>query len=168
MPPSTDQVLFQAISTPQRHSRPRLRTLALLALLPATAIGTMFLLLGAWPVMGFMGLEAGLVVALVALHRRNAAQTTEMILLTPDSLRVLRAAGARREEHALPAYWARVTLTERPGRVSELTVSHRGESIEIGRFLAEEEKRDLAGALEAALASLRSPRFDNPQLRQGA
>jgi uncharacterized membrane protein len=42
----------------------------------------------------------------------------------------------------------------------------RGSEVEIGRLLGDEQKRDLAGALEAALRRLREPAFDNPQLRE--
>jgi hypothetical protein len=39
--------------------------------------------------------------------------------------------------------------------------------VEIGQLLGEDDKRDLAAALDAALTRYRNPVFDNPQLRDG-
>jgi uncharacterized membrane protein len=47
-----------------------------------------------------------------------------------------------------------------------LLASARGRSVEIGRFLAPAEKRDLADALDAALRSYRNPVFDNDVLKR--
>jgi uncharacterized membrane protein len=44
-------------------------------------------------------------------------------------------------------------------------IGQRGQESEIGLYLNEDEKRDLARALTAALGRYREPRFDNPQLR---
>jgi uncharacterized membrane protein len=56
-------------------------------------------------------------------------------------------------------------LEDRPGRVSRLVVLTRGGETEIAATLGEEEKQDLAAALQAALHRARRPDFDNPQLR---
>ena len=47
-----------------------------------------------------------------------------------------------------------------------LLLATRGVQEEVGRALGEEEKRDLARALRAALHRSRNPVFDNPQLRE--
>ena len=68
----------------------------------------------------------------------------------------------------LDPYWTRLRLEERPGRVSLLLLRQRQRDVEIGKLLGEEQKRDLAAALEAALRRYREPVFDNPQLREDA
>ena len=68
----------------------------------------------------------------------------------------------------LDPYWARLRLEERHGRVSLLLLRQRQRDVEIGKLLGEEQKRDLATALEAALRRYREPVFDNPQLREDA
>lgn len=168
-PPPTqpDAVLFEAICTPPNALG--LRGLWLVAGLFAAGslvTGGLFLVLGAWPVLGFCGAEAVLVLALLALYRRRARRAMESVVLTETRLTVRRHdARGRREELALDPYWARLRLEERPGRVSALLLVQRARVVEVGAMLGEDEKRDLAGALGAALRRYREPVFDNAQLR---
>jgi uncharacterized membrane protein len=162
-------VLFEAVSTPPRSLSARgMRWFCALAV-PAVAIpALLFAFLGAWPILGFAGLELALVIGLLALHRRWTARQVEVVVLTEDSLRVLAADGrGGRQEVALEPYWARLELTEEPGGVPALRLSARGRSVEVGRYLSAEEKVSLADALSGALRRYRTPVFDNPQLRDG-
>ena len=119
---------------------------------------------GAWPIIGFNGLEIGLAVWLLRTNARRAG-TTEMLLLSSDGLRIVRTTPAgRRTERVLKPGWLRCTVEQRAG-VSVLWLVDRGFRMEVGAELAEAEKRDLASALERALRGLQAPRFDNPQLR---
>ena len=123
-------------------------------------------LLRAWPVTGFAGAE--LVLAAVLL-RMNAlgARASELLLLTPEALRLVRTdARGRRQERVLQPTWLAVQMEERPGRVPALWVAAHGVREELGRFLGEAEKRDLARALAEALHRWRNPVFDNPQLTE--
>jgi uncharacterized membrane protein len=162
-----DPVLFEAICTPPRSLGRRGGTvLALLVLAGSAGVGALCLAMGAWPVLGFVGVELALVLGLMALHRRWSRRAMEEVVLTGGRLLVRRTdAGGRRREHSLDAYWTRLSLEERPGAVSTLLLRQRGLSLEIGALLGEEQKRDLAEALGAALRRYRDPVFDNPQLR---
>jgi uncharacterized membrane protein len=123
-----------------------------------------FALMGAWPVLGFVGVEIALVLGMLLAYRRRSARAVEWVLLAGNRL-LVRNAGDRREEVSLDPYWARVSLEERPGQVQRLFVTARGQRVELGRFLSEAERRDLAAALSGALRRYREPVFDNPQLR---
>lgn len=161
-------ILFEAISTPPRSLSDRgMKWLCMLAV-PAAAIpAILFAILGAWPVLPFVGAELLLVLGLVALHRRWSAAQVEVVVLTPDRLRVTAADGrGGRQEVVLDPYWARVEATERPGAVPLLRLAARGQGVEIGRYLNAREKAELAAALQHALRQFRSPSFDNPQLRE--
>ena len=125
--------------------------------------GLLFLILGAWPVLGFAGAELLLVLGLFAMHRARAGRCVERIALDQEGLRIRRVDGVgQAHEAVLDPYWARVRLAGEGGR---LMVGHRGRQAEIGLFLNADEKRDLAQALAGALSRYREPRFDNPQLR---
>ena len=167
MPAQPEPVLFEAICTPSRSLGRRGMRLVAAALLGGSAVtGGLFLALGAWPVLGFTGLEATLVLGLMGLHRRWSRRSMEVLVLTGDRLTIRRTDGrGRREEFSIDPYWARLRLEERPGRVSLLVLRQRGRAIEIGRLLGDEQKRDLAGALGDALRRWREPVFDNPQLQ---
>jgi uncharacterized membrane protein len=162
-----ETILFEAVTKPPAPLSARgLRLLCVLAALAAAVPAIVFTLMGAWPVLGFLGLEVAVVLGLVAAHRRWSQAAVESVRLTEGRLLIRRADGRGRQESAeLEAYWTQVTLEERPGAVPVLTASARGRSAEIGRFLAETEKRALADALQAALRRYRNPVFDNAQLR---
>jgi uncharacterized membrane protein len=167
MSPCATPPLFEAIFTPARSLGRRGMWVLSLALAGLSVLtGGLFLVLGAWPIIGFTGMEAALVLGLVALHRRWSARAQEVLVLTEARLTISRTdVRGRREELALDPYWTRLRLEERPGRVSLLVLRRRGEAIEIGRLLGEAQKRDLATALDDALRRWREPVFDNPQLR---
>jgi uncharacterized membrane protein len=164
-----DRILFEAICTPPRSlDRRGMRLLAGGVLAGSLGVGGVCSLLGAWPVLGFTGAEAALVLGLLAVHRRWSARSMEVLVLTEGSLTIRRTdARGRREALVLDPYWARLRLEERPGRVSLLVLQQRQRSIEIGKLLGEEQKRDLAASLQEALRRYREPVFDNPQLREG-
>ena len=171
MSASRNPILFEAICTPARSLGRRGMVIVCGAVLPGPplTIGIVCSLLGAWPVLGFAGLESALVLGLMALHRRWAARSMEVLVLTEDSLTIRRTDGhGRREALTLDPYWARLRLEERHGRVSLLLLRQRQRDVEIGKLPGEEQKRDLATALEAALRRYREPVFDNPQLREDA
>jgi uncharacterized membrane protein len=132
------------------------------------ATGLRFWLIGAWPVAIFAALEIGLFLILFARHTR-AMRRTELILLTPGELTIIRTDPAgRRSERRLQPAWLNVMLQDRTGRVPALFLATRGVREEIATCLGESEKRSLAAALGTALHRLRNPRFDNPQLRDPA
>jgi uncharacterized membrane protein len=163
-----DPVLFEAICTPPRSlGRRGMLVVSGLLLAGLAAIGGICLAFGAWPVLGFAGVEAVLALGLMGLYRRWSRRAMEVVVLTGDRLLIRRTDGrGRPEEVSLDPYWVRLALDERPGRVSALLLRSRGRSLEIGLLLGEEQKRSLAEALATALRRYRNPVFDNPQLRE--
>ena len=163
-------ILFEAVCAPPCSFTPRaFRALAVLAALGAAWPVIVMLWLGAWPVLGFLGAELGLVLGLVAWHARRSARVVETLLLTGDTLSVTRSdARGRRNCFDLDPYWARARLIEDAGGTCRLLVQHREGALEIARSLGAEDKRALARALTEALSRYRNPVFDNPQLRDGA
>src|SRR6266478_2509833 len=91
-------------------------------------VGLPMLILGAWPVLGFMGLDVWL---LWWLFKRSYldARRSETLLLTDRELIVDRVApDGEREQHRLDAYWLQVDRGER------LVLSSRGNRVVVGRF----------------------------------
>jgi uncharacterized membrane protein len=120
-----------------------------------------FILFGAWPVAGFIGLD---VAALYFAFRANfrAARAYEDLLLTPFELRFAKvsAKGARAEWTFNPA-WVRLDRVEHEEfGTQRLAFVSRGRSVEVGPFLGPQEKAQLAANLSSALAEARrGPRF---------
>ncbi len=148
--------LFEALLTPHRSLTPR-GFLLLMGLLCALSFGSglAFILSGAWPVMGFLGLDVLLVWWAFRANYRHARQS-ERLVLTRDSLAVERGThhGRRRRWTFQPA-WVRVEIAEPAEPDTPLTLTSHGRRLSIGSFLAAEERLDLAKALRAALAEAR-------------
>jgi uncharacterized membrane protein len=157
---------FEAVIVPHRSlSRHGLRALSAILAGLCALIGLRFWWLGAWPVLAFSGPEIGIAIFLFYLNARRA-RACELVTLHDDHVRIVRVSpSGQRHESSLPSSWLNVVLDEQPGRVPRLLLSTRTARAEIGAVLGEDEKRDLAKALEVVLHDARNPRFDNPQLR---
>ena len=153
--PDDDRVLFDAVLTPHRSLSPLGFLLLMTALVTVSFLaGAFFLVAGAWPVAGFLGLDVLLVYIAFRINYRRA-RTYETLHLTRRALSVRRVdpSGRERRWQFTPA-WLQVLLDDR--RASPLTLRSHGKSLAIGGFLTAEERRGLAEALTAALAEARS------------
>lgn len=122
--------------------------------------GMAFLLMGAWPVFGFFGLDVLLIYLAFQLNYR-AGRLYETIDISPAQLVLTRVHPAgRRDTFEFNPYWARVRLRENlPGGGTALSLSAQGHEELFGRFLTDEERRDVADALTGALLRARSAQF---------
>jgi uncharacterized membrane protein len=117
--------------------------------------GMLFLALGAWPVLGFFGLDVLLVYIAFQLNYRTA-RLYETLDLTPASLVLTRVhPSGRQEQFDCNPYWARVNLRELPDGRTALSVVSRGTELAFGAFLTDDERRDLASTLREALLAAR-------------
>jgi len=151
--------LFHAVLTARRSLGGRGLAWAAGALLGLAAVSmAVFLLVGAWPVAGFVGVEVAAAVVLLVLHHR-AGRAREEITLDSVALRVARIDRAgRRAEETLPPGWLRVALKPADGaRAAHVELTTHGRSLAVGAFLTGEEQAEFAAALEQALALWRSP-----------
>lgn len=159
-------IVFEAAISPYRSLSPRgLRMLAMAIAVLVAVTGLRFWAIGAWPVTLFSVVEIGLAVFLLRLNA-SRARASELILLSEDTLRIVRTDWrGRRQELALPVGWLNAVMEEAHGKVPRLLLVAHGVREEIATALGEQEKRDLWAALRDALHRLRSPHFDNLQLR---
>jgi uncharacterized membrane protein len=150
-------VFFDAVLHPYR-SLPRQGFVALMVLLGGVSlcVGVGFVLIGAWPVCGFFGLDVLLVYLAFRLSYRSARQH-ETVRLTDESLTVERVGvrGERRHWQFQP-YWLRVVLEEPDEDTNRLILTSHGRSLVLGSFLAPAERRHLADGLKDGLARWRA------------
>lgn len=122
------------------------------------AAGLAFLLRGAWPVMGFLGLDALLIYGAFRLNYR-AARLREFIELTESELKLTRVyPSGRSKSWTFNPYWVRLELEEYETQADRLSLRSHGQVLIFGSFLSDEEKRGFAEALTAALRGLREAR----------
>lgn len=153
--------LFHAVLTAQRSlgGRGLAWAAGVLGVLAAVTMAV-FLVLGAWPVAGFVGAEVGVAVLLLVVHHR-AGRAREELTLDEAALTVARIDWAgHRQEVRLPPAWLRVALQPPAGsRAGHIELATHGRTLAVGAFLAPEEQAELAAALERALSRWRAPAF---------
>jgi uncharacterized membrane protein len=147
---------FHAVLTPYRSLGPRGFLILMFALgAMSFATGIVFLIAGAWPVLGFFGLDVLIVYVAFRLNYRSG-RAYETVDLTPDRFTLTRVhPSGRQEQFDCNPYWARVKLREWPDGRTMLSVASQGKELAFGRFLTDDERRDLASALSEALLAAR-------------
>ena len=150
---------FNAILTPHRSLSPfGFVVLMSLISLVSFVVGLYFLLLGAWPIMGFFGLDVLLIYIAFRLNYRSGREY-ETVDLSPDLLKLTRVDPAgRAKTYDFNPYWVRVGLTEEHDGRNIMWLASHGRELVFGRFLSDEERREFAEALGLALANARSER----------
>jgi uncharacterized membrane protein len=149
---------FNAVLTPHRSLGPTgFAVLMAGVCLVSFGTGLLFYLLGAWPVIGFMGLDVALIYIAFKLNFR-ALRLYETVDLTQHTLTVTRVTpSGQSQSWRFNPYWVRLSVQERVGRSSELSIASHGERLVFGSFLTDEEREDFASALGSALSAARSP-----------
>jgi len=152
-----DPQLFAAVITPHRSLTPRGFVIFMLCLGALSfASGVTFVLMGAWPVCGFFGLDV-LVVYLAFRANYRSARAYEEVTVTPSELTVRQVShrGAVRE-WTLNPLWVRLEriVHEEFGIERLFLVSH-GRRLPIAAFLGPHEKASFALALAGALGEAR-------------
>ena len=157
--------IFSATLTPYRSLGPTGFLILMSCLGGASfATGVVFILLGAWPVFGFLGLDVFLVyVAFRANYR--AANAYEEVTVTASELTVRKVTprGRVRQEWTANPLWVRLQqdIHEEFG-VERLFLISRGERLAIAGFLGPEEKKSFAQALSQALFEAKRGATRNP------
>jgi uncharacterized membrane protein len=163
--PALEQpTLFSARLTPHR-SLNRTGFLVLMTFLSVVsfATGIAFLLMGAWPVVGFLGLDVLVIYWAFRVNFRRA-NATEDITVTPSELRVRRVSHRGHvAEWVLNPLWVQLDQkVHAEFGIERLYLVSRGRRVSIGNFLGADEKANFAKALLAALQAAKRGITYNP------
>ncbi len=150
--------LFAATLTPHRSLSPRgkrvvIGLVAALALVP----GIVFYVAGAWPVVGFMGLDVVAIwIALTVSMRGGRAY--EVVTLWPGTLEIKKidAKGAEDVLTFIPFNVRFVIDRDYNERLTGLWLKERDRKIALGAFLSAEEKLSFSKAFGTALKKARA------------
>jgi uncharacterized membrane protein len=163
--PTLDQpTLFSARVTPHR-SLNRTGFLVLMTFIGAVSFiaGIAFWMMGAWPVLGFFGLDVLVIYWAFRINFRSA-DATEDIVVTPSELRVRRVSHrGRLIEWSFNPLWVQLEQTGDPEfGIEHLYLVSRGRRVSVGHFLGPDEKASFAKALLAALQTAKRGITYNP------
>lgn len=150
-----EPTLFEARLQPHRSLTPMgfLAVMAVLAGVSFTA-GIAFLMMGAWPVFGFFGLDV-LLVYLAFRANFRAARAYEDIRVTPNLLAVrqVSARGDARESEFNPRWVRLETARDEDYGMMRMALVSRGATLVIGAFLGPRQREQVAHGLAGALAT---------------
>ncbi|MBT4702391.1 MAG: DUF2244 domain-containing protein [Rhodospirillaceae bacterium] len=146
---------FQTVLRPHRSASVKaINTLIYImaGLWAIVALG--FSSVGAWPVMGFLGLDVVLLYS--ALHWNNrTGRAYESIDLTEDTLTIEKIdPWGHHQSWSFQPYWLRVELAKMEQGRTQLALRSHGKSLTIGAFLTDAERENLANTLRHELAVL--------------
>ncbi len=152
--PDAEPTLFSAIITPHRS----LGGLGFFILMGVVSIvsfvaGMVFLLMGAWPVFGFFGLDVLLIYWAFRINYRRALAYEE-VMVTHTELRVRKVSHRGKvAEWTLNPLWVRLDRdTHAEFGIERLFLVSRGRKLAIAGCLSPPEKESFAAALSAALS----------------
>jgi uncharacterized membrane protein len=148
-----EPALFSALVTPHR-SLSRAGFLIVMAAVGGISFvaGTVFLLLGAWPVFGFFGLDVLLVYWAFRVNYRAAAAFEE-VTVTACELRVRQVSHrGKASEWSFNPLWVRLEREDNEEfGLQRLFLVSRGRRLPVASLLGPREKESFAAALGAAI-----------------
>jgi uncharacterized membrane protein len=151
---------FRALLTPHRSLGPA-GFLILMMLVAGVSFvtGVIFLMIGAWPVFAFFGLDVLLIYLAFRMNYRSG-RLFETVELTPWRLRITRVepSGASQDWEFNP-YWVRVHVPEAVDGRTALQLVTQGRAFEFGRFLTDDERKEFGAVLADELAKARTARI---------
>jgi uncharacterized membrane protein len=145
--------IFEAVITPHR-SLGQVGFIVLMCAVGAISFfaGMFFLILGAWPVFGFFGLDVLLLYWAFRINYGRAA-AYEIVTVTPTELKVRQVSHRGRvREWVLNPLWVTLDkVTHEAYGMERLFLVSRGKRLQIAGFLGPDEKASFAEALANAL-----------------
>lgn len=156
---SIGRIYLDAVLEPPRSLSPRGFNRVMLTLGAFSfVLGLTFLINGAWPVTGFMGLEIlALWLVFRISFRKQCART--YVRVTADDVLVRMVDGWGRERSArLAAHFARVEFDRTADGPNALRLATSSKAYALGEFLTPNERESFARRLDQALLDARQER----------
>ena len=154
---AADAVLFAARIHPHRSlTRAQFRLLLGLVATISFFATLPFVIMGAWPVAGFMGLDVLAVYLAFKASFRSARAYEDVRVTVLELLLAKVSARGRRAEWRFNPAWVRLERQEHEEfGIQRLDLVSRGTRIELANFLGPDEKANFAQRLTRALAEAR-------------
>jgi uncharacterized membrane protein len=162
------RIYLDAVLEPPRSLSPRGFNRVMLGLgAMSLIVGLVFLATGAYPVVGFMGLEIlALWLVFRASFRAQSART--YVLVTADAVTVRKVDGRGRERRAkMSSHFTRVELDRAASGAHALRLKSSDRAYALGEFLTPRERETFARRLDQALFEARRERHTEPETEPG-
>ena len=150
---TAEPAIFSAIITPHRSLGSTGFLVLMLCIGGVSFVsGIVFLLLGAWPVFGFLGLDVVLIYVAFRANFRTA-RAYEEVTVTASELTVRKVShrGGVREWTLNPVWVQLDRIVHEEFGIERLFLVSRGRRLSVAAFLGPDEKASFARALSAAI-----------------
>ena len=153
-----DAPIFAASLRPYRSLSPRGFMFVMLALVSCSfTAGLAFWSMGAWPVVGFFGLDILLVQLAFRLNYRQALASEEIVVFRHRMTVTSTSPKGETRAAEFNPYWAKIEVERHPeAGVTRVTIASHGKRLDIAGFLGPWERESFAKALGSALAEARA------------
>jgi uncharacterized membrane protein len=153
-------IYLDAVLEPPRSLSPRGFNRVMLALGSVSFLsGVYFIAVGAWPVMGFLGLEI-LALWLVFRFSFRAQRARTYVRVTAEAVDLRKVDGWGRERRAsFAAHFARVEFDRQAAGPHALRVASSARAYIVGEFLTPRERETFARRLAQAISDARRERY---------
>ena len=153
-----DEPIFSALLTPHRSlGRTGFAILMGILGLISLFVGLLFWSIGAWPIVGFFGLDVLLLYIAFRLNYRSAKAREEVtVSRTRLDIRKIAPSG-RAEDHLFNPFWAKFAVSRHDEiGITSMTVEGQGRRVPIGSFLNPDDRESFATAFGRALATAKA------------
>lgn len=151
----SEMPFFTAVLTPHRSLGPN-GFLVLMVCLGAVSFvaGILFLMIGAWPVFGFFGLDVLLIYLAFRLNYKAARAYEEISISRTEVIIRKVGPGKKREEYVFNPFWVRLSVTKLSDEgVTNIALLNRDQKIDLGNFLNPQDRTSFAAAITRALSA---------------
>lgn len=146
---------------------------AFIALMVAISVisfsaGLFYMMMGAWPVLPFFGLDVFLVWLAFKISYRDG-RAREYVRVDARDIEVVRQLPTgHRRRYRLPTAWVTLRLINPKAHQSQIALTAHGRALILGQFLSPPERGSFAKALEKAILAARQSLSEGPQETGGA
>ncbi len=154
---SNDKLLLNIILIPNRSlTRIMFFTILGILLFISISMGIFFYSIGAWPVIGFFGLDI-IIFLIVFFWHNQSLKICEKIILNNKEMIIKKTKPFRKDliVKFSPPNWINVTLKKSIYNKTRLVIHSHGSAIFVGDFLTKTEKKNLAQSLNNEISKLK-------------
>ncbi|MGU3574308.1 DUF2244 domain-containing protein [Brucellaceae bacterium C25G] len=152
-PDHYDRPIFQALLKPYRSlGRKGFMIVMTAIILCWFSVSLVFFSLGAWPVIGFFGIDIALVYWAFRANYR-AARAREEISVSKAELHIRQIASSGHiQNHSFNPFWTKFHVERHSDiGITAMSVESRGKILKIGSFLNPDDRESFASAFSSAL-----------------
>ncbi len=152
-----DDIILNIVLNPNRSlTKSTFYLIIILLLIISISVGFFFYTLGAWPVIGFFGIDI-LFFTLIFYFHNKSLKISERIILTKNEMIIekIKPFGKNLIVKFAPPNWINITIKKSIYNKSRLIIHSHGSAIFVGDFLTKVEKIQLADSLKNEINKFR-------------